>query len=57
MHVLGSVFEHSVATIVVLYGIDGHRLKSAPAYAKDQRIVGLQNLFMPPVALESDLNN
>mmetsp|Transcript_16919 Transcript_16919/g.40557 ORF Transcript_16919/g.40557 Transcript_16919/m.40557 type:complete len:204 (+) Transcript_16919:728-1339(+) len=59
MHVLRRVLDHAVA---LLAGDDGlereqrHRLEPPPAHREDQRVVVLEDLLVPSVLLDSDLD-
>ncbi|PMB66231.1 hypothetical protein BM221_008433 [Beauveria bassiana] len=56
VHVLGCVLEHAVARARVRDGVDGQRLEAPPPERQDERVVGLENLAVPPVPLDAHLH-
>lgn len=59
MHVLWSVLDHSVSLLASndrLQAEERDCLESSPAERKYQRVTILEDLFVPPVALEANLN-
>ena len=56
VHVFGGILEHAVARARVGDGVDGERLEAAPAQREDEGVVGLEDLLVPAVALDADLD-
>ena len=52
---LRGIFEHAVSDARVGDAVDRKRLEPSPAEGEDERIIGLENLFVPPMTLDSDL--
>lgn len=56
MHVLGRVLDHSLAPVVILNAVGRHGLEPPPTHGKDERVVGLEDLLVPPVLLQPQLH-
>jgi hypothetical protein len=51
-----SILEHSISAISVSNGISWNGLESSPANRKDQRIFVLEQLVMPSVLFEAEID-
>ena len=56
MHMLRCVLQHPISDAGIGDGVDWESLKTAPSKREDQWIVGLQDLLVPSVTLDTDLN-
>ena len=56
MHVLRCVFKQTMASVVVLDVVQGHRLEPTPAEGHDEGISSLQDALVPTMFLQPHLN-
>ena len=56
VHVVWSVFEHSLSHVVLLHAVDWGHLHPPPTHRQDERISGLEQPAVPAVLLEPDLH-
>jgi hypothetical protein len=54
--VLGCILEHTVSSPTVRGTVDWQGLETTPTQGEDQGIVALEDLLMPAVTLDTDLN-
>jgi hypothetical protein len=56
MHVLGRVLEHSISHARVRYAVYWQGLEPPPTHREDEGIIGLENLLVPSMSLDPNLN-
>jgi hypothetical protein len=56
VHVFRRVLQHAISCPRVRNGVDGQGLESSPPQGEDQGIVRLEDLLVPPVSLDANLD-
>lgn len=56
MHMFRRIFQHPIATIMILHAVNGKRLESPPTDRKYQRISCFQNSWIPSMFHQAGLN-